>query len=50
MWLFEDYCKNYSESRSQAAANVAMAEKYSQECEERYLRKPFIMPQAEGAL
>jgi hypothetical protein len=46
-WLFEDYCKNYTESMNQAAANLAIAEKYSKECEERYRRKPVIVPTAD---
>ncbi|MGA8594475.1 MAG: hypothetical protein WB676_06995 [Bryobacteraceae bacterium] len=44
-WLFEDYCRNYTESMNQAAANLAIAEKYSKECEERYHRKPVIVQQ-----
>jgi hypothetical protein len=42
-WLFEDYCRNYTESMNQAADNLAIAEKYSKECEERYHRKPVVL-------
>jgi hypothetical protein len=48
-WLFEDYCKNYIESINQAAANLAIAKKHSQECEERYHRKPLIVEQDDSA-